>query len=101
MSMFRAKDAKNIRAIQDVLECCGFNSVRDRAYPFGQPSACAETYGRTQSCAQAWKGAMQTSAGIDFGVVLAVAILQVSLPFLLLCRGKNKKFRAPGKKVLI
>lgn len=75
--MFRAKDARSVRIIQDALDCCGFNSVKDRAYPFGQPSTCPETYGRDRSCREAWKGAMQTSAGVDFGVVLAVALLQV------------------------
>lgn len=77
MKMFRARDAKAVRAVQDALECCGFNSVRDRAYPFGQPSTCAETYGREDSCGKAWSGVMRTSAGVDFGVVLAVALLQV------------------------
>lgn len=76
--MFRHRDSQAIRAIQDALECCGFNSVKDRAYPFGQPSTCAETYGRSESCRDKWKGVMQTSAGVDFGVVIAVGLLQVS-----------------------
>ncbi|KAL2205429.1 hypothetical protein CC79DRAFT_1047952 [Sarocladium strictum] len=77
MTLFRARDAQSIRTIQDVLECCGLNSVRDRAYPFGQPSTCKETYGRSRSCREAWTGVMRTSAGVDFGVVLAVALLQL------------------------
>lgn len=80
MKMFRAKDAKSVRLIQDTLDCCGLNSVRDRAYPFGQPSTCPETYGRDRSCREAWTGVMQTTAGVDFGVVLATALLQVSSP---------------------
>ncbi|KAL9574535.1 hypothetical protein ACKAV7_001400 [Fusarium commune] len=48
MDMFRAHDARSIRRIQDAFDCCGLNSIRDRAYPFPNtvPSNCAETYGR-------------------------------------------------------
>lgn len=78
-AMFRAHDAAGIRRVQDGLDCCGLNSVRDRAYPFpgSAPSTCAETYGRTVACAGPWRRATQTNAGVDFGVVLAVGALQI------------------------
>lgn len=85
MRMFRAHNAGAIRRVQDALECCGLNSIKDRAYPFGKigPSSCAETYGRSRSCRGPWMAAMQTNAGVDFGVVIAVGLLQVcsSTPF--------------------
>lgn len=79
MTMYKAHNGRSIRRIQDALECCGLNSVRDRAYPFGDraPSTCAQTYDRSASCRVPWMRAMQTSAGIDVGVVIAVALLQV------------------------
>ncbi|KAI8649725.1 hypothetical protein NCS55_01434900 [Fusarium keratoplasticum] len=79
MGMFRAHDASGIRRIQDALDCCGFNSVKDRAYPFPKsgPSTCAETYGRITACRGLWRRAMQTSAGADFAVVLVVGLMQV------------------------
>lgn len=86
MRMFRAQDGESIRLIQDTLNCCGLNSVKDRAYPFphgssGKPSPCAETYGRTMACKQPWRAAMQSSAGVDFGVVVAVGLMQVGCLF--------------------
>lgn len=77
--MYRANDAEGIRRVQDVLDCCGFNSVRDRAFPFSRnsPSTCAETYGRSSACRAPWMGALQSSAAIDFAVVVAVGLMQV------------------------
>ncbi|CAM1504799.1 Fc.00g023900.m01.CDS01 [Cosmosporella sp. VM-42] len=79
MGMYRAHDANGIRRIQDTLDCCGLNSVKDRAYPFPKSGAstCAETYGRSGSCKGPWRGAMQVTTGVDFGVVLAVGLMQI------------------------
>ncbi|KAI6781804.1 uncharacterized protein J7T54_004970 [Emericellopsis cladophorae] len=79
MARFRAHDANTIRRVQDMLECCGFNSVKDRAYPFprGTPSTCAETYGRTVACRGPLERSVRVGAGVDLGVVLAVGLLQI------------------------
>jgi hypothetical protein len=81
-SLFSSKNAASIRRIQDAFECCGFNSVRDRAWPFaedrGSGSACAERFGRTATCSVSWTAALQRTAGMDSGVVIAVGVLQVS-----------------------
>lgn len=77
---YRDEDGGAIRSVQDALSCCGLNSVRDRAYPFqrdGAPSTCADTYGRDVACRRPWAKAMQTNAGVDLAVVLAVGVLQV------------------------
>ena len=79
---FQAHDAHAVRQIQDTLDCCGFNSVKDRGYPWpkdGHASTCADTYGRDKACRGPWTKAMQTNAGIDLAVVLAVMLLQVCL----------------------
>ncbi|KAF4123650.1 hypothetical protein GMORB2_6351 [Geosmithia morbida] len=77
---YRAHDDGAIRRIQDGLACCGFNSVRDRAYPFqrnGVPSTCPETYGRDVACRAGWEGATRSVSGIELAVVLATGLLQI------------------------
>ncbi|KAG6041856.1 hypothetical protein E4U41_001016 [Claviceps citrina] len=82
---FRNHDADAIRRIQDAFHCCGFNTVRDRAWPFPDHQSarrCAETYGREVSCAQPWARALQRNAGLDFGIVVAVGLFQIATWFL-------------------
>jgi hypothetical protein len=83
--LWTGHDAAAIRRIQDTFDCCGFNSVRDRAWPFPnrnnpQPG-CAAQFGRTAACAGPWGRALQTVGGVEFGVVAAVGVLQVSFFF--------------------
>ena len=80
--LFSTHDAEAIRRIQDSLGCCGFNSVKDRAWPFQgheMSRQCSEIYGRSTACAEPWGAALQRNAGLEFGVVLAVGVLQVSI----------------------
>lgn len=81
--MWSAHDARGIRAVQDALACCGFNSVKDRAWPFpstpsspAQPT-CAENFHRTISCAKPWADALRACEAWELRVVIAVAGLQV------------------------
>lgn len=75
-------DSAAVRRIQDTWDCCGFNSIKDRAWPFphkGSPQPdCATQWGRTIACGQPWGGAMRQSAGLEFGIVVVVSLLQVS-----------------------
>ncbi|UKZ82063.1 hypothetical protein TrVFT333_009847 [Trichoderma virens FT-333] len=91
-SMFRAKDGESIRLIQDTLNCCGLNTVRHMAYPFPRTgekySMCAETFGRDQACRAPWTAALRSSTGADFGVVIAVGLLQI-LSLLMTREGTN------------
>ena len=52
--MFTHKNAAGIRGIQDALECCGFRSLKDQAWPFKDKEhdvdACIKAYGRTKNC---------------------------------------------------
>jgi hypothetical protein len=77
---FRAHDAGSIRQVQDSLDCCGFNSVKDRAFPFAHngPSTCAETFGRSLPCRGPWRAAMQGTSGAEFTVAIVVGLMQVS-----------------------
>lgn len=76
-NMYEARDAESLRLIQDTYKCCGLKAVTDRAYPFSGP-ACAELYGRAASCMPSWRVAMQVSSALDFSVVVAVGLMQVS-----------------------
>ncbi|KAL7809847.1 hypothetical protein V8C44DRAFT_333614 [Trichoderma aethiopicum] len=92
MRMFRAHDGESIRLIQDTLNCCGLNTIKDKAFPWpktGQKySACAEMFGRNQACRGPWRAALRSSAGADFGVVVAVGLLQI-LSLLMTREGTN------------
>ncbi|KAM0330756.1 hypothetical protein ACHAQA_003709 [Verticillium albo-atrum] len=88
--LFQAKDAPALRAIQDVLDCCGFNTPRDRAWPFatdGAASRCAAHYDRSAACAGPWRAVLQRHAALTLAVVLAVGALQVAS--LALARGAD------------
>ncbi|KAL6861029.1 hypothetical protein J3F83DRAFT_747124 [Trichoderma novae-zelandiae] len=93
LRMFRAHDGESIRMIQDTLNCCGLNSLVDRAYPFPKPgdnnkSLCGDMFGRAQSCRAPWRAALRSSTGADFGVVVAVGLLQI-LSLLMTKEGTN------------
>lgn len=80
--LYRNRDTKGIRTIQDTFECCGLNSVKDRAFPFGEPSTCATNYGRSNSCFGEWRKAEQVNAGLLFLVAVVVFALKVHLTFI-------------------
>ncbi|KAL7933473.1 hypothetical protein V8C35DRAFT_56154 [Trichoderma chlorosporum] len=89
MNLFRAHDGEAIRLIQDTLNCCGLNSVRDRAYPFVKSgTTCVDMYKRDQACRAPWTAALRSSTGADFGVVIAVGLLQI-LSLLMTREGTN------------
>lgn len=78
-SLFRSKNGVAIRAIQDTLNCCGFYSVNDRAWPFGfnEPSSCRKTFDRTASCAAAWRRMEQVNAGFILLIAIVAFIITV------------------------
>lgn len=77
--LYRAKDRTAIKAIQDSLNCCGFNSVKDKSWPFVDPATCSDVFGRSNSCVGAWRQAEQTNAGLLLIVALVVFLVTVSL----------------------
>ncbi|KAK6447767.1 hypothetical protein FP744_10004017 [Trichoderma asperellum] len=79
LHLWRDRNGEAIRLIQDTLNCCGLNSLKDRAYPISDPKACAGMFGRNQVCRGPWRSALRSSAGADFGVVVAVGLLQRSV----------------------
>jgi len=76
--LFAQKNGNAIRAIQDAFDCCGLNSVVDRAFPFsGGRSQCSEVYGRKKSCFANWRKAEQTNAGLFLLVAFVVFLIKV------------------------
>ncbi|KAL0941296.1 tetraspanin tsp3 [Colletotrichum truncatum] len=75
--MFAQKDEASIRQIQESFDCCGFNTPKDRAWPFTGDIQCAQRYGRNTPCIGPWRQATIRNSAIDLGVVLAVGGLQI------------------------
>lgn len=59
LKMFENKDVRGIRTIQTQLQCCGYNSMHDRAWPFPSRDTDARTCERTQgynaACGNMWR----------------------------------------------
>ncbi|KIV86173.1 hypothetical protein PV11_01803 [Exophiala sideris] len=80
--MFQRKDDAGIRAIQSGLQCCGLNSLHDRAWPFPSRKvdarACERTLGYTSRCADRWQRQEAVAAGlIALASLLNWTLLQV------------------------
>lgn len=77
-----------IREMQDSLNCCGFYTVKDRAWPFaghgGQ--SCVEVYGRGEACMEGMEVALGRLSGVEMGIVLLAELLQVLFSyFIFIC----------------
>jgi len=75
--LFRSKNEHAIRTIQDRFDCCGRNTLVDRAWPFGNPSTCPQTFNRNQICFGPWRQAEQTYAGLLLLVAICVFIMKI------------------------
>jgi hypothetical protein len=78
--LFSEHDKEAIQAIQDAFDCCGFNNVRDRAFPFPNDQGagqCVHMYHRTAGCMRAWKSSLQRHAGLEMGIAIALGVIQV------------------------
>ena len=57
--LFRSKDESTIQTIQAQLECCGLNSMHDRAWPFPEKGIgayeCEKSQGWDKSCLSSWR----------------------------------------------
>ncbi|KAE8147404.1 hypothetical protein BDV25DRAFT_160432 [Aspergillus avenaceus] len=83
---FHAKDSRSIRAIQDSLHCCGFRSVRDRAWPFKDAThgddTCQRQIGYERACLQPLMGRERGVAGMVAVGALLVFVVVVCSSFL-------------------
>ncbi|KAL2117151.1 hypothetical protein VTJ04DRAFT_9319 [Mycothermus thermophilus] len=85
-SLFRARRADAIRAIQDALTCCGLHTTRDMAWPFppsggdqGKEAArqCETHFGRHQPCLPVWEQALEKALAGEVGAVVGSGLVQV------------------------
>lgn len=72
-----------IREIQDQLGCCGYRSLKDRAWPFPtgtkpDPLQCAKQFHRKISCAGPWNEELRRKVGVTLGIGVVVAVLQLA-----------------------
>ena len=86
-TLFGRKDEATVRRIQDKFSCCGFATVKDRAWPFvknGGPkvNACQEMFQRTASCFGSLKSEQQKVAGMLIAVAAGVFLWKVGLHLL-------------------
>jgi len=81
--LFSSKNADVIRRIQDRHQCCGFNSVLDRAWPFlggsHTAAACQEAFDRQRSCFGGWRQDEQVVGGLMLVVAVVAFLLKVHL----------------------
>lgn len=82
-TMFRSKDERGIRRIQEAFQCCGLNSARDMPWPFPTGSIaigeCQRRLGSDRSCYDSWRSALRRDSGLLFMVGLVVFILKVAI----------------------
>jgi hypothetical protein len=71
------KDGDAVRAIQDTFQCCGFRTLKDRAFPWGDPSPCSKLFGYSKSCLGPWRKSEQIQAGLLLLVAVLVFVLKV------------------------
>jgi len=83
--MRKARNAKAIQAIQDAFNCCGFNGLRDMAYPFPDKThgddRCIVMYERDTICVNPWRDMERHVAIIMLVVPLAVFLWKTVLFF--------------------
>lgn len=80
-NLYMNKNANAIRTIQSSLQCCGFRSIHDRAWPFKDANhddtACERTLGYTQSCLSGWRQEEETGAWFVLVAALSSILLKV------------------------
>ncbi|OGM47524.1 hypothetical protein ABOM_004261 [Aspergillus bombycis] len=101
-SYYHNKDARAIRAIQDSLHCCGFRSVKDRAWPFKDKShgddACVRQIGYDRACLGPWGQEDKSAAWMVFWA--AVLVLVVKIASSQLNRGPSWMRRADANRFI-
>ncbi|EIT74655.1 hypothetical protein AO1008_11709 [Aspergillus oryzae 100-8] len=80
-SYYHNKDSRAIRAIQDSLHCCGFRSVKDRAWPFKDRNhgddACVRQIGYGRACLGPWEQEDKSAAWMVFWAAVLILVVKV------------------------
>ena len=87
-SYYHNKDSRAIRAIQDSLHCCGFRSVKDRAWPFKDRThdddACVEQIGYARACLGPWEQEDKGAAWMVLWAAVLILVVKVCLNYICL-----------------
>ncbi|KAE8372908.1 hypothetical protein BDV26DRAFT_297406 [Aspergillus bertholletiae] len=79
---YHNKDSRAIRTIQDSLHCCGFHSVKDRAWPFkdkdNDDNACVKKLGYGRACLGPWQREDQSAAWMVFWAAVLVLVIKIA-----------------------
>ncbi|KAF3067322.1 putative tetraspanin tsp3 protein [Daldinia childiae] len=90
--LWSAHDYRAIERIQDTFNCCGLRSLPDRNAPRGM---CQELHrDRGSSCLVPWRATMERTSGFEFGVAVAVGIVQLIHLILFGLRNSGSNSRA-------
>ncbi|KAI5917125.1 hypothetical protein F4810DRAFT_81598 [Camillea tinctor] len=76
--LWSRKDGRAIERIQDSFNCCGLNSPRDMAWPPKPSDTCQQLYNRHIACVVPWGASMQRTSGLEFGVAIAIGLIQLA-----------------------
>ncbi|KAI1364512.1 hypothetical protein F5Y08DRAFT_210625 [Xylaria arbuscula] len=74
-TLFSNHDGRAIERIQNTFDCCGFHTVKDRAWP---EHDCQKIYGRHTACDIPWTASMRTTSGLQFLVAVLCGIVQLA-----------------------
>ncbi|KAI5297042.1 hypothetical protein KEM56_005128, partial [Ascosphaera pollenicola] len=94
-TFWRSKDGDAIRGIEERLQCCGYRSVHDRAWPFPGTSEakgngdCVSVLGYNKACMGPWA---KEEKGAAVGVFVAAV-----LGFVLKCILSSRQFGSSGQ----
>ncbi|KAI1800862.1 hypothetical protein F4811DRAFT_556457 [Daldinia bambusicola] len=96
--LYTAHDERAISRIQDALNCCGFRSVKDRSAPHDR---CHELHDdRNDFCLIPWRATMQRNSGLEFGIAVAVGLIQLVHLVLFGLRNSSKN-AGPGYRRVV
>ncbi|KAI1479417.1 hypothetical protein F4774DRAFT_381959 [Daldinia eschscholtzii] len=96
--LYTAHDGRAIQRIQDALNCCGLRSVKDRDWPRGR---CHELHDdRNDFCLVPWRATMQRNSGLEFGVAVAVGLVQFVHLVLFALRNSSTNNRQGYRRVV-
>ncbi|TGZ82193.1 hypothetical protein EX30DRAFT_218025 [Ascodesmis nigricans] len=73
------KEEGKVKRIQDSLGCCGFRTVKDRAWPWGKgvdTGECSRLTGRDTPCVGVWRGEEKMVAGLFVGVGVVLGVVK-------------------------
>ncbi|KAI4169592.1 MAG: hypothetical protein LQ343_005612 [Gyalolechia ehrenbergii] len=95
-SLWSTHNAEAIKRIQDAHNCCGFKTIKDRAWPFaGNDGAdrCSIMYEREQNCLPGWQRDQQINAGLILLVAIGTFLVKANISekggVLVLYRGRD------------